>query len=91
MKNNYFLPLVNLEQLRWLGMLILINMYKVIMEVLWNVVNFGVDNNSSMDTDNRRKDILIFGEGPIGGLDDTSQERILFWFFTKIKPKFFVC
>ena len=53
-------------------------MYKVIMEVLWNVVNFGVDNNSSMDTDNRRKDILIFDEGPTGGLDDTSQEQILF-------------
>ena len=32
---------------------------------------FGVDNNSSMHTDNRKNKILVFGEGPPQGLDNT--------------------
>ena len=37
-----------------------------------NVIIFGVDMNSSVDIDNKGKDILIFGEGPTQGLDDTT-------------------
>ena len=36
-----------------------------------NVVIFGVDNNSSVLTDNKKKYILVLGEGPTPGLDDT--------------------
>ena len=35
-----------------------------------NVI-FGVDMNSSGHIDNKEKDILILGKGPINGLDDT--------------------
>ena len=37
-----------------------------------NVIIFGVDVNSSVDVDNKGKDILILGEGPTQGLDDTT-------------------
>ena len=37
-----------------------------------NVIIFGVDMNSSVDIDNKGKVILIFGEGPTQGLDDTT-------------------
>ena len=33
---------------------------------------FGADMSSSMHIDKKGKDILIFGEGPIQGLDDTT-------------------
>ena len=33
---------------------------------------FGVDMSSSMHTDNKNKDILMLGEGPTQGLDNTS-------------------
>ena len=29
-----------------------------------NVIIFGADKSSSIDADNKKKDILIFGEGP---------------------------
>ena len=35
-----------------------------------NAIIFGVDMSSSMHIDNKKKDILILGEGPIQGLDD---------------------
>ena len=35
-----------------------------------NVIIFGADISSSVHIDNKRKDILIFGEGPTQGLDD---------------------
>ena len=35
------------------------------------VIIFGVDNNYSTNTDNRKKYILVLGEGPTQGLDDT--------------------
>ena len=37
-----------------------------------NVIIFNVDNGSSAHTANRKKDILVFGEGPTQGLDDTT-------------------
>ena len=33
---------------------------------------FGADMSSSMHTDNKNKDILMLGEGPTKGLDNTS-------------------
>ena len=37
-----------------------------------NCIIFGVDVSSSVHVDNKRKDILILGEGPTQGLDDTT-------------------
>ena len=37
-----------------------------------NVIIFGVDMSSSAHVDNKGKDILILGEGPTQGLDDTT-------------------
>ena len=37
-----------------------------------NVVIFGVDNSSSVHTDNKKKDSSVFGEGPIQGLNGTT-------------------
>ena len=36
-----------------------------------NVITFGTDINLPGDIDNKNKDILILGEGPTQGLDDT--------------------
>ena len=33
---------------------------------------FGAANNSSLDVDNKQKNILIFGEGPTKGLNHTT-------------------
>ena len=33
---------------------------------------FGTDMSSSVNIDNKNKDILILGEGPTKGLDDTT-------------------
>ena len=33
--------------------------------------NFGVDNSLSVHTSNRKNDILVLGESPTQGLDDT--------------------
>ena len=42
-----------------------------------NVIIFGVDMSSSRKIDNRKKYILIFGEGPVQGLEHTlSAEKI---------------
>ena len=37
-----------------------------------NTITFWADMNSSLDIDNKKKDILILGEGPTQGLDDTT-------------------
>ena len=37
-----------------------------------NVIVFGVDNSSSVDIDNKKKDVLVLGEGLTQGLDDTT-------------------
>ena len=36
-----------------------------------NLIIFGVDMSSPVHIDNKEKDILIIGEGPTQGLDDT--------------------
>ena len=36
------------------------------------IIIFGVDMSSSLHIDNKGKDILILGEGPTEGLDDTT-------------------
>ena len=36
-----------------------------------NVIIFGVDMSSSVHIDNKKKNILVFGEGLTQGLDDT--------------------
>ena len=36
-----------------------------------NVIGFGADRSSSVYIDNKNKGILILGEGPTQGLDDT--------------------
>ena len=36
------------------------------------VIIFGANMSSTVHIDNNRKNILIFGEGPIQGLDDTT-------------------
>ena len=37
-----------------------------------NAIVFGADMSSSVDIDNKNKDILILGEGPTQGLKDTT-------------------
>ena len=37
-----------------------------------NVIKFGADMSSSARIDDKGKDILILGEGPTQGLDDTT-------------------
>ena len=37
-----------------------------------NVIIFEDDMSSSVHVDNKKKDILILGKGPIQGLDDTT-------------------
>ena len=36
-----------------------------------NVIIFGIDMNSSVHIDNKKRDILIFGRGPTQGLNHT--------------------
>ena len=42
-----------------------------VMDFCRNCIIFGVDMNSSVHVDNKKKDILILGEGPPQGLDGT--------------------
>ena len=37
-----------------------------------NVIIFGADTSSSVHVDNKNQDILILGEGPTQGLDDST-------------------
>ena len=54
-----------------------------------NVIIFGADMSSSTKIDNRKKDILIYGEGPTQGLKSTlSAEKMYSTNFTKNKTKF---
>ena len=54
-----------------------------------NVIIFGVDMSSSTKTDNRKKDILILGKGPIQGLEHTmSAEKKYSINFTGNNKKF---
>ena len=37
-----------------------------------NIVIFGVEDSSSLQIDNKKKDIVVLGECPTQGLDDTA-------------------
>ena len=54
------------------------------------VIIFGADMNSSVHICNKGKDILILGDGPTQGLDDTTltAEAIYSINFTQSKKKF---
>ena len=43
-----------------------------------NVIIFGVDMGSSVHANNKKKDILILGEGPMQGLENTNCRKKLF-------------
>ena len=55
-----------------------------------NVIIFGVDMNSSIHVDNKRKDILILGKGPTEGLGENSltAEKMYSINFTVINKTF---
>ena len=54
-----------------------------------NVIIFGVDKSSSTKTDNKGKDIFLFGRGPTQGLEHThSAEKTYSINFTKENTKF---
>ena len=54
-----------------------------------NVIIFGVDMSSSTKIDNRKKDILILGKGPIQGLEHTlTAEKMYSINFTVTNRKF---
>ena len=53
-----------------------------------NVITFGVDMNSSIKIDNRKKHILILGKGPTKGLEHTlSVEKMYSINFTEDHKK----
>ena len=52
--------------------LIDVELFQQVMDFGRNVINFGVDMSSSVHAENKKKDILILGEGPTQGLDDTT-------------------
>ena len=56
----------------------------------YNVINFGVDMSSSVHVDNKKKDILILGEGPTQVLDGVTltAEKMYSNIFAKSKNKF---
>ena len=51
--------------------LILVHCFHITFDCGKNII-FGVDKSSSAHTDNNKKDILVLGEGPTQGLDDTT-------------------
>ena len=54
-----------------------------------NVIIFGVDKSSSVHVDNKRKDILILGKGPIQGLEPTlTAEKMYSINFSVARKKF---
>ena len=52
-------------------------------------VNFGVDNNSSVHIDNKKKNVLVLSKGPTQRLDVTmiTAEAIILYEFFKIRKK----
>ena len=52
---------------------------------------FGVDMSSSVHIDNKNKDILILGEGPTQGLDDTTFEAEAHYPTTFTQPRQRIC
>ena len=57
-----------------------------------NVIIFGVDTSSSGHVDNKKKDILILGEGPTQGLEHAlTAEKMYSINFTVTRKKFCSC
>ena len=58
-----------------------------------NVLIFGADRRSSMYIDNKNKDVLVLGEGPRQGLDDTTltAKDIYPINFTQSNKRFVLC
>ena len=57
-----------------------------------NVITFGVYNSSPVQGDNKKEDILVLGESPAQGIDDTivtaeAKYSINFTFFTFFQKK----
>ena len=52
-----------------------------------NVIFFGVDMSSSTKIDNRKKDILILGKGPIQGLEHTLSAEKMYSINFTVKQK----
>ena len=54
-----------------------------------NVLIFGADMSSSVHVDNKKKDILVLGKGPIQGLEHTlTAEKMYSISFTVARKKF---
>ena len=54
-----------------------------------NVLIFGVDMSSSAHIDNKKKDVLVLGKGPMQGLEHTlNAEKMYSTNFTETKTKF---
>ena len=55
-----------------------------------NAIIFGAENNLSVHIDMQKKDLLVLGEDPSQGLDDTTitTETEYFLSFTKSNRKF---
>ena len=51
-----------------------------------NVIIFGAEMSSSVHIDNKGKDILILGEGPTQGLDDTTLTAEAIYSINFIQP-----
>ena len=59
----------------------------------WNFIIFGADKSSSVHADNKGENILILGEGPTQGLDDTkltAQIHILLILHKQVKDLYYV-
>ena len=58
-----------------------------------NVVISGIDNSSSVHSDNKKKYILVLGEGPTQGLDNTTTtaEAKYSINFSRSQRKFCLC
>ena len=63
--------------------------YSIDNETRRNVIIFGVDMSSCIHIDNKKKDILILGKGPIQELEHTpTVEKLYSTSFTKENTKF---
>ena len=55
-----------------------------------NVLIFGADMNSSIHIDNKKKDILVLGSGPIQGLESTLTAEKMYSINFTVTKNFFV-
>ena len=61
----------------------------LVVDVVKNVLIFGADMSSSAHIDNKKKDVLVLGKGPMQGLEHTlNAEKMYSTNFTMTKTKF---